>query len=203
MRVAVSVIGAISVLAYPFLVYYALTHGSARVAGSVLLLLLVPTLIVRLRRATKETLATVLALPATVIAFVSAGAILNNHVFFLVLPTLINLAMLVQFARTLSAGPPMIERFARMTEPELSEDKVLYCRRVTVVWCIFFAMNAAIAGTLALVASLSVWSFYTGIVNYVAIGTLFAVEYVVRKARFRSYGSALHDRVFAAIFPPP
>ena len=203
MRAAASVIAAISVLAYPLVVYYGLANGSARFAGVALLAVLVPVLVVRLWRASKETRLTVLALPLTVIALVGLSVMLNDRVFLLLLPTLINSAMLAQFGRTLFRGPPMVERFARLVEPDLSSEKVGYCRTVTQIWCAFFALNGATAMVLAMSASLQVWSFYTGIVNYVIMGALFAGEYFVRKVRFRTYSNAFHDRVFAALFPPP
>ena len=40
----------------------------------------------------------------------------------------------------------MIERFARMQVDDLSEEEVLYCRRVTMVWCALFLLNGIFRG---------------------------------------------------------
>ncbi|MBK8168796.1 MAG: hypothetical protein IPK60_00450 [Sandaracinaceae bacterium] len=203
MRAVFGIAAVALVIAYPLVVYFGLSHAGTREAGLVLLAVVLPGLVLRARRTALATLGTVLIVPATVLACVALGIVLDNARFYLVLPTLINLAMLAQFGRTLVSGMPMIERFARMSEPTLTETQIRYCRIVTVVWCCFFALNAATTLLLALTASLAAWSFYTGIVSYVVMGALFAGEYIVRKYRFRSYGNAFYDRMFAAIFPPP
>jgi uncharacterized membrane protein len=74
----------------------------------------------------------------------------------------------------------MIERFARIHEPNLPTRVVSYTRRVTQVWCIFFAANGAVALMTALWASPATWTLYNGLIAYVMMGLLFAGEYVVR-----------------------
>jgi uncharacterized membrane protein len=117
------------------------------------------------------------------------------------MPVLINGVLLATFASSLSSTP-MVERFARMQDPELGPAQVSYCRGVTRVWCGFFVFNMLISGLLALFAPLEAWALYTGLIAYVLMGLLGASEYVVRKSRFREYGAGLHDRVLARIFPP-
>ncbi|HEY6877774.1 MAG TPA: hypothetical protein VI299_07130, partial [Polyangiales bacterium] len=97
---------------------------------------------------------------------------------------------------------PLVERFARMQNPDLSPAQVAYCRTVTQVWCAFFVLNAAISGSLAAWAPLSWWTLYNGLLAYVLMGVLGAGEYLVRKFRFREYGRGLHDRLIARVFPP-
>jgi uncharacterized membrane protein len=89
-----------------------------------------------------------------------------------------------------------------MKEKELPEGGVAYCRGVTKVWCVFFVLNGAAAGGLALWAPVSWWAAYTGGAAYALMGLVFGVEYVVRKARFRRYGRGLHDRILSVLFPP-
>ena len=74
----------------------------------------------------------------------------------------------------------MIERFARIREPNLPMRAISYTRRVTQVWCIFFFVNGAIALVTALWASPATWTLYNGLIAYVMMGLLFAGEYVVR-----------------------
>ncbi|HWT72960.1 MAG TPA: hypothetical protein VN361_12315 [Oxalicibacterium sp.] len=103
-------------------------------------------------------------------------------------PVLINLAMLAAFAYSLMHPPSMIERFARLREPNLPPAAVAYTRRVTQVWCVFFVINGAIAFGTALWASEAVWSLYTGVISYGLMGLLFVVEFLFR-LRFKR----LHD----------
>lgn len=103
-------------------------------------------------------------------------------------PVLVNLAFLLVFAFSLAQPPSMIERFARMREPNLPPSAIGYTRRVTQVWCVFFVINGSIALGTALWASPAVWSLYTGVIAYALMGLLFAVEYWVR-LRFKR----LHD----------
>lgn len=196
-----AVLNTVLVAGYPVAVYYGLTHLSARSVGLLLLCLLLPGLLLKWRAARKEDLLTVARLPLSVMALVGLGALLNDSRFVLALPVLINSVLLFSFASSLRTTP-MIERFARMQEPALSPAQVRYCRSVTHVWCGFFALNALVSAGLALFAPVSVWALYTGLIAYVLIGVLGTTEYVVRKYRFREYGSGLHDRVLAKLFPP-
>ena len=97
----------------------------------------------------------------------------------------------------------MVERFARLQNPALSPEQLRYCRRVTVIWCGFFVLNASLSAAVAVWGSLRLWSLYTGLIAYVLMGMLGGTEYVVRKIRFREYGNGLHDRLLARFFPPP
>ena len=130
------------------------------------------------------------------------GAVLRQTIFVKAIPVLVSVALLATFAMSLRNPPSMVERFARREDPELSLAKVRYCRRITIVWCGFFVLNIAVTLALAAAAPLSWWSLYTGVVAYALVATLFTVEYVVRKRKFRDYGRWWHDRVLAAIFPP-
>ena len=95
-------------------------------------------------------------------------------------PVLVNAVLLSVFAYSLISPPSMIERFARIREPNLPMRAISYTRRVTQVWCIFFAANGAIALMTALWASPATWTLYNGLIAYVMMGLLFAGEYVVR-----------------------
>lgn len=95
-------------------------------------------------------------------------------------PALMNLAMLVTFGASLIFPPSLIERFARILEPDLPQSAVDYTRKVTAVWCLFFLVNGGIALWSAVLASIEVWAIYNGLIAYVAMGLLHAAEYLVR-----------------------
>jgi len=95
-------------------------------------------------------------------------------------PVLVNAAFLAAFGWSLTTPRSMVERLARLTEPDLPPSGVAYTRTVTKVWCGFFIVNGAIALATALWASEATWSLYNGVIAYVLMGILFGGEYLVR-----------------------
>jgi uncharacterized membrane protein len=95
-------------------------------------------------------------------------------------PVLVNVALLGAFAYSLFSPPSMIERFARLHEPDLPPEAIGYTRRVTQIWCVFFSVNGAMALMTALWATPATWTLYNGLIAYLMVGSLFAGEYVVR-----------------------
>lgn len=95
-------------------------------------------------------------------------------------PVLVNLAFLIAFAYSLGTSQSIIERFARISEPNLPEVAIAYTRRVTQVWCGFFVLNGGIACFTAIWSSPEIWTLYTGVISYVLMGLLFAIEYLFR-----------------------
>ena len=111
----------------------------------------------------------------------AAGAVWANALLPLKLyPVLVNAALLAAFGYSLASPPSMIERMARLTEPNLPPAAIAYTRVVTQVWCGFFVVNGSIALGTAIWASPAVWSLYNGVIAYVLMGLLFAGEYLVR-----------------------
>lgn len=105
----------------------------------------------------------------------------------LLYPVFMSAIMLVAFAATLWRPPSMIERFARIVEPDLDARGVVYTRRVTMVWIAFFAFNGLVALATVIHGDLFYWGLYNGVVSYLLAGSLFAIEYAVRR-RVRSRG---------------
>jgi uncharacterized membrane protein len=115
----------------------------------------------------------------------AAGAVWANALLPLKLyPVLVNAAMLAAFGASLAWPPSMVERMARLSEPDLAPAGVAYTRTVTKVWCAFFVVNGSIALGTALWASHAVWSLYNGVLAYLLMGVLFGAEYLVRR-RFK------------------
>lgn len=96
-------------------------------------------------------------------------------------PVLINAVLLVLFTSSLLHGMPMVERLARLREPELPPQAIRYTRRVTQVWSLFFLLNGLIAANLTLWAPLNWWTLYNGVIAYAAMGLLFAIEWLTRQ----------------------
>ena len=95
-------------------------------------------------------------------------------------PVLVNIGMLLLFGLSLVHPPSVIERFARIHEPSLPDAVVRYARRVTQVWCVFFVLNGTIAMITSLYASDEVWVLYNGVIAYILMGVIFAIEYLFR-----------------------
>ena len=111
---------------------------------------------------------------------VALAALYDRELSVRLYPAFMNAAMLAAFAHTLWRGPSMIERFARLVEPDLPESGVRYTRAVTGVWCGFFLVNGAIAVWTAFYADWALWTLYNGLIAYAAIAALFVGELLVR-----------------------
>lgn len=96
-------------------------------------------------------------------------------------PVLLNGLLLALFGLSLKFGPPLIERLARLTEPQLPEVAIRYTRLVTAVWAWFFLANGLVVVALNFWAPLSWWTLYTGLIAYGLMGLLFAGEWLVRQ----------------------
>lgn len=202
MRALAIALRVLATLAYPFAVYLGVTRWGPRAVGLAVLALALPRALLAARNARREDLAHALRVPLTIGALALCAAILRDARFVLAMPALVNLALLAQFASSLRGETPLVERFARMQVATLSEPERAWCRQVTVAWCVFFALNALTAATLALAAPVAWWTLFTGLLSYLLLGAMFTVEYVLRSMRFRRYGSAPHDRLMARVFPP-
>lgn len=202
-KAAASVALAAATIAYPLVVFYGLEHwGLARVSAFVGVCAVVGVA-VRLRRGKglqregrPSRLVTLLP-PAIVMAAAGLGWMVQQPRLLLFMPVVINAALALTFAHSLRGPAPIIERYARLLHPDLSLAESQHCRQVTKVWCAFFVVNGGVAAALAAFAPLSWWAAYTGLGAYVAMGTLIAGEYVVRKRRFGRFGTTLPDRVLA------
>lgn len=201
-KILLTVVHTALVIAYPLTVYLGLTHFGARQLGIVLVLLLLPGIVGRARSAAPADLWAVVRVPLTLAALIAVGAALDDPRLFLALPVAANLLLLAHFAGSLRGEVSLVERMARLQEPELPPGGPAYCRRVTQVWCGFFVVNAAVAAALAVWAPLAAWALYTGLLAYLLMGLLFTVEFVVRKRTFRRFGDSLPDRILARILGP-
>ena len=115
------------------------------------------------------------------VLLLAAVAVWSNGVLPLKLyPVLVNAGLLAVFGASLWTPVSMVERFARMTEPDLPPVAVAYTRRVTQVWCGFFICNGTLALVTAIWASEALWSLYTGVMSYLLMGLLFGGEYLYR-----------------------
>lgn len=184
-------------LAYPAVILGAWVWNAPRYAGCLLFALIwlqrcigEGVLGVSLRRLTRVdwTVALMLSVASAAIAWTDSERLL--HVY----PSLVNLGLLIAFGATLVRGPSMIEKFARIGTPDLSEPAVRHTRRVTQIWCAFFAANGLFSLHTALHWPREAWSLYNGAISYGLVGVLIAGEvvwrYLVILPRARRAGAA-------------
>jgi len=178
-------------VAYPLVVYLALGHVSPRWIA-----LLLAALALARAAVTREAFWLGAAALAGVLA---AASFLGDRWGPLQLyPALVNLVMLGLFASSLWHGPTVVERLARLREPDFPPAAVAYTRRVTQVWCGFFVVNGLAAAATALWASAAVWALWNGLLSYVAMGALMGGEWLVRRRvrgriAARAAAGAAHD----------
>lgn len=96
-------------------------------------------------------------------------------------PVAVNFSLLASFGYSLIKPPSAIERLARLRDAALSPRSVEYTRNVTKVWCLFFLFNGLAALVTALWMSDEIWALYNGLIAYVAMACLFAVEWIIRQ----------------------
>ena len=107
--------------------------------------------------------------------------IFNTEKFLLWYPVGLNSVMLVVFIASLFFPPSAIEIIARIREPSLNDDGVAYTRKVTIVWSVFFAINALVSAWTVLNNDMQVWTLYNGLLAYLAMGVLFVGELILRQ----------------------
>jgi len=182
---AARVLAALAMIAYPLLVWRGLAHASPRAMALGLLCVLVPAVLIRLRSRPHGPLRGLAFLPLVTMGSLVLASLLDSLGFVLLVPVAVNATLLAVFGSSLRSGStPVIERFARLQESSLEAAQLEWCRRWTVIWCLFFVANGSIAALLAWLAPLSWWAFYNGFLAYVLIGTLLVGEWALRIRRF-------------------
>ena len=178
-RLLTIVLTAIFIL-YPIIVYVGLTTFSPSALALVLLAMLLLRLSLTLRL-TIEKVRRLLPLSVAAIIPVTFSMVFNSERALLLTPVVINATLLFTFSLTLLRGPNMIARFAALSEPVMTSAIIAYCRKVTIIWCLFFLMNGLIATYTVFYASKEYWTLYNGLISYILIGTLLAGEWLVRR----------------------
>ncbi|NOV29615.1 hypothetical protein [Methylomonas sp. ZR1] len=113
--------------------------------------------------------------------FLLLGALVNDAGWLLAYPVFVSLLFFAVFAFSLIHPPTVVERLARLEFPDLPAHGVLYTRKVTLIWSVFFLGNAAISLLTICYGDRWLWSLYNGCISYVLMGLLMAAEMAVRR----------------------
>ncbi|MBH9577439.1 COG4648 family protein [Inhella proteolytica] len=167
---------------YPLLVYLGLAHAEPRALALLLLGLALARFL-----ASRSQQALGLALAGLLLAALTAWS--NQLLPLKLYPVAVSAALLVLFGLSLWKGPTVVERLARLQEPNLDAHGVAYTRRVTQVWCGFFVLNGSLALATALWGSDATWALYNGLISYGLMGLLMGGEWLVRR-RVRAHKTA-------------
>ena len=190
-------------IGYPWIVDFALTRYGVRVVALVALALGSISLLASWRRSRRsDHPKLVLCAQLCGLSLAALAATLAARWPLLLVPGLIQLFLALIFWRSLALERSMVERVARMMQPYAPEWISGYCRGVTALWTLFFLLNAALILALALLASETAWTRYTGGGLYLVALALQGVEAAARKLWFRNYGNSPIDRLIRRLFPP-
>ena len=96
----------------------------------------------------------------------------------------------------------LIERAARFLQPRAPDFIRSYCRKVTGLWGVLFALTRSFIAGLVFADAADSWRAFTGWGAYSLVGVATVVEYFVRKSWFRYYGAHPVDRLWARLLPP-
>jgi uncharacterized membrane protein len=180
-------VGAVALVALGVL-YPALVYGLKSVVPAQLFTGLA-LLLIGLRVATLGHEATLMWRGPLIVAgmVIAVSAIIDARIAAKVYPFVLSLAAAYVFGDSLRRPPSLIERLARIGEPDMPAAGRAYCRMVTMIWTVWLLVNAAIAALLAMLASDAAWALWTGLIAYVIMGVLFAGEMLIRpRARSRA-----------------
>lgn len=179
-----SLISATLLLAYPFAVFAGLRFwGAAPLAFILLVLFFLRIACAHFAGKTKNKtpLQQMAILTGLVgITLVSLSYLFKQQAWFFYYPVAVNAVMLLLFSHSLWQPQSLIEQFARLQEPDLNAEGVHYTRTVTKVWCVFFIINAALS-LLTCFLPLAYWTLYNGLISYLLAGSLFIIEFLIRK----------------------
>ncbi|MBD1575185.1 DNA gyrase subunit B [Vibrio sp. S11_S32] len=167
-------------LAYPLAVYYGLNRwGIGVIAGLLGVLFLIRIIAGNRTRLTELKYIAWLSGGAGIILTIFA-TIFKQQGWFTFYPIIVSALMFILFGSSLWQKQTLVERLARLQDPDLPPSGVQYTRTVTKVWCGYFVLNGSIA-LYTCFQPIEIWMLYNGLLSYICGGSLFACEWVVRQ----------------------
>ena len=94
-------------------------------------------------------------------------------------PPTMDFLIFLLFFGSLFQKETIIQKTAKLMNPNLSEPEIIYTKNLTYIWCAFLFINFLIA-LYTVFLSDKVWFLYNGIISYFLIGTIFIIEYIIR-----------------------
>jgi uncharacterized membrane protein len=176
MRLILQIITTLVIIAYPLAVYFGLQYLPPGTIALLLCLLLLMRFMVTKQQVKSMTLPILIGIGLTAASFIA-----QRSDWLLYYPVVINLSMLGLFGYSLINGPSMIERLARLKEPDLPDSAIPYLQTITKLWCGLFIVNGAVATYTAIATSIEIWTLYNGLIAYLFMGMLLSGEWIYRR----------------------
>lgn len=152
-------------------------------------------------RMPRDALPRVPGFPAAIVALLLAALVSGDLRALVLVPAAVHLWLALLCAASLREPLSLMERAARFLQPRAPDFIRSYCRKLTALFAVLFAANAAVIAWLVLDGApearraFSAWGVWT------PMAAVSAVEYFVRKSWFRYYAGGLLDRLWAAWLP--
>jgi len=170
-----AVLASIVFIAYPAIIYFLISSGFPWLSVAIV----VGLLLSKFRHRSDN----LLMIGGLLLLIVVSGYVFGPAFISKMAPLMIHLTLFSVFWGSLKTTP-LINRFARLDFPVLPPEIETYCRKLTVLWAVFFAMNVLICIALALYDDHRIWMLYNGLIVYLLIGVLVVGEYLWRRIRF-------------------
>ena len=168
---------------FAVLTHLTIIEGFPRSLGALLSVIPLSALVLWGARRSRDRVAGAALVLALIAALWFGWSALQAHfpsVFFLEHAG-VNLVLALTFGRTLVGDrEALCTMFARVIHGALAPEVVLYTRRVTLAWAIFFAVIFTVSSVLYLGHFIAAWSLLANILNPILIGAMFVVEYAIR-----------------------
>ena len=204
-RVTVGALGfsiGVGVVSYPFALAAATSRfGVSGVAAALLAFAAISFALPGRRgiEALRRGAAPSVGIPILLVAAASTG----DARYLQLVPSAVYLTLAGWFYASLRSDDSIVERVARFLVPEAPDFIRAYCRKVTRLWVVFFAVSAFVIAYLALTGDESGWAFFTGKLIYALMIAASVVEFLIRKTWFRYYfRGGWFDRLWRRLFPP-
>ncbi|MCP4409474.1 MAG: hypothetical protein GY807_17330 [Gammaproteobacteria bacterium] len=164
------------IAAYPVILYLLMSYQLAWLGA----LLVFGMIVWKLHRQNNWQWWTIILLVSTLVS----ARVFGIDAILKLSPLLIHISLFTFFMQSLY-NVPMIERFARLEfDGKLPPGIATYCRKLTILWTVFFAANIAACGWLAILGDDASWVLYNGLIVYLLIGALLLGEYLWRQIAF-------------------
>jgi len=180
MKPILRVSSSLIVLLYPFLVYFGLRDFQPK-ALSCLLLVLVVLRFINWKVSNTEdyqktiNLYWIAAALIAILLTIATGSKIGLYLY----PLLVNLAFFIFFYISILNPPTIIEQIARGFNAEFPDNAVIYTRKATKAWCLFFIFNGSMS-VISIYLSEEWWLLYNGFISYILIASMFGAEYLFR-----------------------
>ena len=125
----------------------------------------------------------------------------GDALYLRLVPVAIQFLIGAYFLLSLSGGSSILQETAKRIHPYAPEFIGPYCRKVTVVFAVFFALQGLAVAWIAFDPPASGWGFASGILAWAPVMAATVVEWGVRKSYFRYYGDGPLDRLLARLWP--